>query len=150
MDITEDTKSCYNEEINNYYLDLDNKIYKRCHENCERCYSAPIDDNNMACKSCKNGYFYKADTLNCILPDNFIKRKKIPLTILNDYNFFIFMLIFIISFLISLIIFLCFLKKKEKENKIDLSQSQLELESKIDKEKEENKLSINKNLLYFN
>jgi len=140
---TEDTNSCYKGEIDYYYLDLDNKIYKRCHENCKRCYSASNDDNNMACKNCKDGYFYKADTLNCILPQNFIKRQKIPLTILKDYNFYIFMSIFIISILISFIIFLCFFKKKNKENKIDLNQSQIEMKSKNDNEKEEKELSIN-------
>ena len=141
--ITEDTHSCYKEEIDNYYLDIDNKIYKRCHENCKRCYSASKDDNNMACKNCKDGYFYKADTLNCILPKNFIKRQNIRLTILKDYNFYIFMSIFIISILISFIIFLCFFNKKNKENEIDLSQSQIEMKSKNDNEKEENELSIN-------
>ena len=97
----------------------------------------------MACKNCKDGYFYKADTLNCILPKNFIKRQNIRLTILKDYNFYIFMSIFIISILISFIIFLCFFNKKNKENEIDLSQSQIEMKSKNDNEKEENELSIN-------
>jgi hypothetical protein len=143
--MTEDTNSCYKEEIDNYYLDFDDKILKRCHENCRKCYLGSKDDNNMYCINCKNeNYFYQADMLNCILPNEFIKRNKISLETLKNYNFIIFILIFIISFLISLFIFLnCLFKKKVNACINNLNENQIEMKSKNDNEKEKNEFSIN-------
>ena len=62
--ITEDTKSCYTGEIDNYYLDID-YIYKRCHNNCLRCYTKPINESYMNCKTCIENYFITEDTKSC-------------------------------------------------------------------------------------
>ena len=63
--ITEDTNSCYDNLIDNYYFDFDNKILRRCHPNCFRCYSAPINNTYMNCLVCQNGYFITEDTNSC-------------------------------------------------------------------------------------
>ena len=57
--MAEDTKSCYNETIDNYYLD--NDILKRCHPNCKRC----LYKDNLNCIICKNNYFMTEDTKSC-------------------------------------------------------------------------------------
>ena len=70
--ITEDTKKCYNSDINYYYLD--NKVLRRCHSNCLRCYSTSKNEQNeiydsikinMNCISCKNNYYQLYGTYNC-------------------------------------------------------------------------------------
>ena len=63
--ITEDTNSCYYNLIDNYYFDFDNKILRRCHPNCLRCISSPINNTYMNCLVCQNGYFITEDTNSC-------------------------------------------------------------------------------------
>jgi len=62
--ITEDTKSCYNDVINNYYLDIDS-ILKRCHKNCLRCITAPKSSTYMNCITCQPNYFITEDSKSC-------------------------------------------------------------------------------------
>ena len=71
--MTEDSRSCYKGEIDNYYLDIDQLIYKRCHPNCLRCYSKPLNNTYMNCKSCQYNYFMTEDTNSChnIILDNY-------------------------------------------------------------------------------
>ena len=80
--ITEDTKSCYNKVIDNYYLDNDN-ILKRCHSNCLQCSYAPISDKFMNCIKCQKNYYITEDTNSCyntiidnyyLDKDNILKR----------------------------------------------------------------------------
>ena len=68
--LTEDTKSCYNEVIDNYYLD--NNILRKCHPNCKTCNNS-FNDDNMNCILCKDGFYKLNGTYNCykILNDSF-------------------------------------------------------------------------------
>ena len=63
--ITEDTNSCYDKIIDNYYFDFDNRILKRCHPNCLRCSGPYINDTYMNCISCKPGFYITEDTNSC-------------------------------------------------------------------------------------
>ena len=57
--LTEDTKSCYENGIDYYYLD--NITLRRCHENCKQCYNS----SNYKCKSCKDNFYLTKDTNSC-------------------------------------------------------------------------------------
>ena len=61
--MTEDTKSCFNEIIDNHYLD--NNILKRCHPNCKQCFSSQINDTYMNCETCYSNYYLTEDTKSC-------------------------------------------------------------------------------------
>ena len=76
--ITEDTKSCYEGEINNYYLDKNDNILKRCHTNCLRCKSSSINDINMRCKICQPNFYMTEDTDSCynLIPENYYLDKN--------------------------------------------------------------------------
>ena len=63
--LTEDTDSCYDKVIDNYYLDNTTYILRRCHPNCKSCYSQPINDTYMNCISCPNNYYLTEDTDAC-------------------------------------------------------------------------------------
>ena len=62
--LTEDTSSCYENIIDNYFLD-NNKILRRCHSNCKRCNSKPINESYMNCSECFNNYYLAEDTNSC-------------------------------------------------------------------------------------
>ena len=63
--ITEDTRSCYDSVIDNYYLDInDNFTLRRCHPSCLKCYSSPINSTFMNCITCQNNYYMTEDTYN--------------------------------------------------------------------------------------
>ena len=110
--ITEDTNSCYDTELENYYLDGD--IYRRCHPRCSKCLTFSNDPKNMSCLECiylfnsEEQYFYKADKNNCILSNEFDTRKKINLTILTNFILYIFICITIASSIIAIGIFLTY------------------------------------------
>ena len=115
--ITEDTNSCYNTIIDNYYLD-DDKVLKRCHSKCSKCYGPPNNDS-MNCSECihdkMNIYFYKKESRDCILSDNFKRRENIEFEKLDSINFYIFLVIFIIS--ITAFILFCVCYKIENNTK---------------------------------
>ena len=125
--LTEDTKSCYENVIDNYYLDyyLDNNILRRCHNRCKCCYSGPNNNKEMNCIEClndeKNIYFYQNDTTNCLLDSEFVERENIVFNRLENYNFYIFIGIFIISLIVGFINFCCLFKgeKINLNNNID-------------------------------
>ena len=188
--MTKDTESCYEGEIDNYYLDKNDLILKPCHKNCLRCKSSPISDLKMRCKNCqpkfyltedkdscydyipdnyylgendilrkcyktcfnclgaKNSetmnclscisdeYFYKNDTKDCILFKDYKKRIDLEFTKVNNYNFYIFIIIFVAA----LIIFgsVCaFYKIKEQNKKMERKEQPEQKEEK--KKSEENK-----------
>ena len=62
----------------------------------------------MNCIECLNNethkYFYQNDTTNCLLDNEFKEREIIVFSILQNYNFYIFLFIFIFSFIISFFI----------------------------------------------
>ena len=69
---TEDTNKCHNTIIDNYYLD--DKILRKCHENCSKCSSSSVNIQSeiydsiqidMKCDKCKNGYYFLEGTNNC-------------------------------------------------------------------------------------
>ena len=60
--LTEDTKSCYKEILDNYYLD--NNILRRCHSNCKTCNSG-YTEKNMNCILCKQNFYKLIGTNNC-------------------------------------------------------------------------------------
>ena len=67
-DCPSDTKRLFNikricaETIpENYYLDNNNNIYKKCYDKCKKC-SQLGDDTNNQCDECKDGYKFITDT----------------------------------------------------------------------------------------
>ena len=63
--LTEDTNSCFEEGLDNYYLDNETNILRKCHPNCLQCYSKPKDSEHMRCKKCKNNYYMTEDSESC-------------------------------------------------------------------------------------
>ena len=76
---TEDTESCYEGEIDNYYIDKDANILKKCHQNCLRCNSFPINDTYMRCKTCQPNLYKTEDTYSCYnhIPNHYYLDGKI-------------------------------------------------------------------------
>ena len=114
--LTEDTNSCYDRVIENYYLD--NNFLRRCHPRCKWCTTGSNNNEQMNCNEClndeKHEYIYQNDTTNCILDSEFIRQQKVFFSILQNYNFYIFMSIFVVSLIVSFIIFyLCIFKNEE-------------------------------------
>ena len=72
--MTEDTNSCYNEEINNYYKD--NNTLRRCHPNCLKCSIGSKNNNYMNCTKCQNNFYMTEDTKSCYdnVIDNYYKE----------------------------------------------------------------------------
>ena len=74
--MTEDTKSCYNYVIDNYYLEDDS--LKRCHSNCLQC----TNNLNKKCKKCQSNLYLTEDKKSCLLngiddyylEDNILKK----------------------------------------------------------------------------
>ena len=58
---------CYDETPEGYYLDLENKIYKSCFNNCKYCLGEG-DSNNHNCIECKSGFIFLNESIyktNC-------------------------------------------------------------------------------------
>ena len=75
--LTEDTKSCYENVIENYYLD--NYILKRCHSNCKSCISKEINETHMNCLKCNNNFYITEDSNSCYktIIENYYLNKNI-------------------------------------------------------------------------
>ena len=132
---TIDVDSCYDHIPNNYYLDKEKNILKRCFENCLNCLG-PKNEESMNCLGCINDeYFYRKDINNCSKPEDFKKRENISLNKINNDNFYIFICILIASLFIFIIICACYKTKEELEEK------------KKDKKKKEKKEKKDKNAL---
>jgi heme/copper-type cytochrome/quinol oxidase subunit 2 len=72
----------------------------------------------MCCLNCKNEkFFFNDETYNCLLPPN--QNEENDLILKQNYNFYIFLIIFIISILLSFIIFITCLFYKKENNKND-------------------------------
>ena len=54
--IYDETKSCYKNGTDNFYLDKNNKLQK-CHENCTQC----ISNENKNCTKCKSNLYLTED-----------------------------------------------------------------------------------------
>ena len=61
--LTEDTRSCYNEIIDNYYLD--NNILRKCNKYCLHCTINENNDNYMNCTKCINNFYMTEDSQSC-------------------------------------------------------------------------------------
>ena len=95
--MTSDKNSCYSETPDNYYLDNENNIYKRCHESCLRCFS----DTNISCTKCHKDFKLMISNYSCvnITDESLVIHKK------ENLSFsLIFITIFIISIIIGLIL----------------------------------------------
>lgn len=76
INISSMKNNCINEEekennYSNYYLDEELNIYKKCHENCEKCSFGGINDIDEKCDKCIEGkYFKKSEPqlYNCYFP----------------------------------------------------------------------------------
>ena len=58
--LLENTQFCY-QSINdlpsiNYFLDIENNIFKKCHDNCKKCEKLGNNDENY-CTECKEGFY---------------------------------------------------------------------------------------------
>ena len=42
------------------------ETYERCHPNCEKCVDFSLDDRNMGCITCKEGFVFFQNTNNCV------------------------------------------------------------------------------------
>jgi len=119
--MTEDTYSCYDKIIDNYYLD--GNILRRCHPRCSKCTGAYTEDN-MNCLEClddeKNKYFYRKDDNSCILKEDYKERENKEFEKIDSKNFSSFVVILLIAIIIAFT--LCILglinkeEKKEKNN----------------------------------
>ena len=59
--------NCYNQTPESYYFDSNNKLYKKCYENCKSCYGEGNEAYNN-CKECINNYYFLNESLyetNC-------------------------------------------------------------------------------------
>ena len=84
--MAEDNHSCYEGEIDNYYLDKNDNKLKKCHKNCLRCSTNATDETHMNCTKCQNNLYMTEDTNSCYegeidnyyLDKNDNKLKKCP------------------------------------------------------------------------
>ena len=194
--LTENTNSCLNYPLDNYYLDHDKNILRQCHPNCKKCLSSPknkthmnciicqsnlyltfdtnscldyipdhyyLDDYNilrychkkcfncfgawdnetMNCSNCiNNNFFYKNDTNNCILKDEFKKRNNLEFQMIDNNNFYIFIFIFVVS-IITFILICIFYKIKEQDNSINKNLNKLPLNQNTEMEEIKSNYCIN-------
>ena len=191
--MTEDTNSCYNEVINNYYLE--NDILKKCHPNCLQCSSSSKNDNEQNCKKCKDNfyltedtnscydfipnnyflekdslkkcyyrcsnciggknegsmnclgctseeYFYKEDTNDCILKDEY-KKRDLEFKITDNYNFYIFICVILFALIIFILICLFYKSNREKnqqeqQNKQDKKDQKIQIKEEYKQNDAEN------------
>ena len=70
---SENIKKCYDKTPEGYYLDINNKIYKKCFKNCKYCYGEGNETINN-CKECNDNYIFISDSIyknNCYEKCNF-------------------------------------------------------------------------------
>ena len=74
--LMEDSNTCHNKQINNYFLDTKNNLLRKCHESCLLCSNGPIysinslDIEDTNCEVCIDNYYKIINTNNCIHKDN--------------------------------------------------------------------------------
>ena len=106
---------CTNTRPDGYYLDLNNKMYKKCYNICSECFSSSDDESNMKCLKCIKGYKYDPKTFNCIKKD---KEKDEDEEMGSETNiyFWVFIVNIILSFVIIFIAILILCVSKKKNN----------------------------------
>ena len=48
-----------------YYLNSDDGVYYKCHDNCLKCSGAPLSNQAMNCLQCKEGFDFNEETKSC-------------------------------------------------------------------------------------
>ena len=48
-----------------YYLNSDDGVYYKCHDNCLKCSGAPLSNQEMNCLQCKEGFDFNEETKSC-------------------------------------------------------------------------------------
>ena len=71
--LTEDTNACYEKDIDGYIYIPGAKKLAKCHKNCLRCSSRPVDDTHQKCSICPKNFYMTVDTESCYdkAPDNY-------------------------------------------------------------------------------
>ena len=104
------TNSCYNEEPEGYYLDLNEFIYNKCYETCTNC-SGPL---NTSCYSCIENYTFIRSNNSCLFNNENKTNDNYKITIQLEGQFkWIFIIIFLVSLVIGIILSLRPLRNKE-------------------------------------
>lgn len=104
--ITEDTKSCYNNLPLHYFLD--NGIFRRCSENCTKCFNS----TNDTCLECIKDFTFFLSKNSCIF-NNDIEE----MTLEHTHSRFrlVFVIIFFMAIIFGLIIVFRPIKRVESE-----------------------------------
>ena len=145
--MTENTKCCYDYIPNHYYLD--DKILRHCYKRCNNCLGTKNNDT-MNCLECiSDEYFFKNDTNDCILPNEFKKRDDLEFKKVNNSNLFIFIMIFI-SALIIFIITCKFYKIKETDKQEQNKEQQKQQKKGLLNKKNDEKIYEMENKYDFN
>ena len=67
--LKEGTTNCYDisflDTNINYYLSLEDNMFKKCYFSCEKCSQGFIDDYNHNCDECLQDFFFEYNTQNC-------------------------------------------------------------------------------------
>ena len=104
------TNSCYNEEPEGYYLDLNEFIYNKCYETCTNC-SGPL---NTSCYSCIENYTFIRSNNSCLFNNENKTNDNYKIIIQLEGQFkWIFIIIFLVSLVIGIILSLRPLRNKE-------------------------------------
>lgn len=74
--LEDNLNTCTNKKPNGYFLDVNEKIYKKCSSPCFDCSGPYISFNEMNCINCLENYFITEDTYSCydFVPINYIKE----------------------------------------------------------------------------
>ena len=77
----------------------------------------------MNCLDCMNDtFFYKNDSYDCILPEEFKHKTNLEITKINNYNFIIFIILFILAIVFASLFWKCY---KIKERKLSAENKKL-------------------------
>ena len=96
-------KNSINIEIG-YYLNKEDGVYYKCHDNCLKC-DKGFSDNNMNCLECKEGFKFDEKNKNCDTSDDLI--------------WIIIGIVFGLAIIVFIVVFVYEKKKKKKEIEID-------------------------------
>ena len=71
--LTEDTNACLEQNVDGYIYIPETKKLAKCHKNCLKCSSRPIDDTHQKCSKCPKNSYLTIDTDSCYdkVPDNY-------------------------------------------------------------------------------
>ena len=107
-----------------YFLDKENKMFKKCHPKCSECLEASNDDLNMKCLKCILNHIYNNKTFNCRYDDDNLHPYDATFKPERSQFSTIFVAIFIVAIiLIFLVIFgnqiLIWIQKRKNKNNVE-------------------------------